>query len=87
MAKKKKAGQAAKAAEPVESAPSQVAPPKVEAPAEELQDLQDIARRLVPGYQEHWWPSLKAHAAAMGVVLPASLETCKAVLRHWGAKL
>lgn len=59
----------------------------VAAPAVETLDLHDAARRWVPGYKEHWWPGIKRHGEALGFPGSGTAEACKAVLRHWGAKI
>lgn len=56
------------------------------APPEQKLELKDAARRFVPGFKDHWWPSIEAHAKVMGFVGPDTVEACKTVLRHWGAR-
>lgn len=56
-------------------------------PVEQTLDLHDAARRWVPGFKEHWWPGIKRHADSMGFSGTGTEDQCKAVLRHWGAKI
>ena len=62
--------------------------PEVMAPSEPQKfQLHDIARRFVNGYQDRWWPSIRKHADSMGFNQSGTEDECKAILRHWGAKL
>jgi hypothetical protein len=73
--------QAAPVAVEAPEAPASLPPP------EEQLSLQDAARRFVPGFKDHWWPGIRAHGKAIGFVGTGTVEQCKAVLRHWGAKI
>jgi len=90
---KYKAKETSSAPETDESAApvSEVAPapaaPAPAAPEEQQLELKDAARRFIPGFKDHWWPAIAAHAKTMGFLGTGTAEQCKAVLRHWGAKI
>lgn len=69
---------------PEVSAPEALTAP---APAPEYLDLNDAARRFVPGFQDRWWDGIRKHATTMGFGEGGTEEQCKSVLRHWGAKV
>lgn len=49
--------------------------------------LEEVARRRVKNYKEHWLPSIDSFAKSQGFQQPASEEECVAILKKWGAHI
>lgn len=60
---------------------------EVPPPPEQVYELQDAARRLLPGFQEHWLPGILAEAKSLGFSGTGTMSECIAVLRRWGAQI
>lgn len=56
-------------------------------PAEREWSLQDAARQMIVGYQDGWWPSLRAMGTTLALGETAPESACRACFMQWGAKL
>jgi hypothetical protein len=73
--------------EVVVSEPEVVSAPVAEEPPVDYIDLHDAARQFIPNFKEHWWPGLRRHATNMGFGEGGTVDACKMVFRHYGAKI
>lgn len=53
----------------------------------QLLHIQDAAQRYIVGYNPGWYPSLYAHAKAMGISDQLTEADAKTFFKVWGAKV